>query len=111
MLTLCPGSYAVLSRMQPANCLRPWIRAGATGQEGIRVVEQRSLLKVIRKRSSGLQLSASGIRHERMTDGHERRTPPGISTPDIVTPDGGTTRVRPAGVGTAMRSASLTTAV
>ena len=46
-----------------------------------------------------------------MTDGHETRTPPGILTPDIVAPDGGTTRVRPAGVGTAIRSASLTTAV
>ena len=111
MLTLCPGNYVVLSRMQPANCLRLWIRAGAIGQEGIRAVEQRSLLKVIRKRSSGSQLSASGIRHEKMTGGHERQTPPGISTPDIVAPDGGTMRVRPTGDGTAMRSASLTTAV
>lgn len=46
-----------------------------------------------------------------MTDGQKTRTPPGILTPDIVVPDGGTTRVRPAGVGTAMRSASLITAV
>jgi hypothetical protein len=97
--------------MQPANCLTSWIRAGATGQEGIRAVEERSLLKTIRKGSSGSQLPASGIRHERLTDEHETRTPPGISTPDIVAPDGGTTRVRPAGVGTAMRSASLITAV
>jgi hypothetical protein len=97
--------------MRPANCLRPWIRAGATAQEGTRAVEERSLLKTIRKGSSGSQLSASGIKHERMMHGHETRTPPGILTPDIVAPDGGTTRVRPAGVGTAMRSASLTTAV
>ena len=112
MLTLCPGNYAVLSRMQPANCLKPWIRAGATGQEGTRAVEQRSLLKMIRKGSSGSQLSASGFRHEKKkTNEHETRTPPGILMPDIVAPDNGTTRVRPAGVGTAMRRASLTTAV
>ena len=111
MLTLCPGNYGVLSRMQPTSCLGPWIRAAATGQDGTRAVEQISLLRAIRKRSSGSQPSASGIRHARMTDGYETQTPPGISTPDIVAPAGGTTRVRPAGVGTAMRSASLITAV
>ncbi len=88
-----------------------WNRAGATGQEGTRAAEQISLLKTIRKGSSGSQSSASGIRHDPMTDRHETRTPPGILAPDIVAPDGGTTRVRPAGVGTAMRSASLITAV
>ena len=111
MLTLCPCNYAVLSRMRPNNCLRTWIRAGATAQDGTRAVEERSLLKTIRKGNSGSQLSASGIRHVRMMDGHETRTPPGTLTPDIVAPGDGTTRVRPAGVGTPIRSASLTTAV
>ena len=48
---------------------------------------------------------------ETVTDGRERRTPPGISTPDITAPDGGTTRGSPAGVGTAMRKVSFMTAV
>ena len=48
---------------------------------------------------------------ETVTDGRERRTPPGISTPDITAPDGGTTRGSPAGVGTAMRNVSFMTAV
>jgi hypothetical protein len=43
--------------------------------------------------------------------GHETLTPPGIRTPDITAPDGGTTRGRPAGIVTAMRSVSLMTAV
>jgi hypothetical protein len=46
-----------------------------------------------------------------MTDGHETRTPPGILTPDITAPDGGTTRTGPAGVAKAIRSVSLMTAV
>ena len=46
-----------------------------------------------------------------MAEARETRTPPGILTPDIVAPDDGTTRARPAGAGTAMRSASLITAV
>jgi hypothetical protein len=76
-LTLCPCNYAVLSRTQPNDCPRPWIRAGATGQEGTRAVEQRSLLKTIRRGSSGSQLSAGGVRHERMADGHETTDPSG----------------------------------
>ena len=48
---------------------------------------------------------------ETMTDRREKRTPPGILTPDITAPDGGTTRGSPAGVGTAMRNVSLMTAV
>jgi hypothetical protein len=34
-----------------------------------------------------------------------------MSTPDITAPDGGTTRVRPAGIAVAIRSVSLITAV
>jgi hypothetical protein len=42
---------------------------------------------------------------------HGTRTPPGILTPEIMAPDGGTTRGRPAGVATERRSVSLMTAV
>jgi hypothetical protein len=41
----------------------------------------------------------------------ETRTPPGILTPEITAPGGGTTRGRPAGVGAARRNVSLMTAV
>ncbi len=41
----------------------------------------------------------------------EALTPPGILTPDITAPDGGTMRGRPAGTAIEMRNASLTTAV
>jgi hypothetical protein len=110
-LTLCQDSCAVLSRMRPAKAPRLSILAEATGQVETRVAEQKPLLKMTRKEDSGSQLSVENIRYERKTDEHETRTPPGISTPDITAPDGGTTRGRPAGVGRAMRSVSLITAV
>ncbi len=46
-----------------------------------------------------------------MSDGDRVRTPPGITAPDITAPDDGTTRGSPAGIGPAMRSVSLMTAV
>jgi hypothetical protein len=111
-LTLCRGNCAVLSRKRPANSPRRWILAEATGREGSRAAERTRLPKTTRKGRSGSQLSADGIRHGKtMTDGRETLTPPGMSTPDIIAPDGGTTRGRPAGVGTAMRSVSFMTAV
>ncbi len=61
-LTLCPNSYAVLSRKQPADSLTLWMPAEATDQEETRVAEKRSLLKAIQKRRSDSQLSADGIR-------------------------------------------------
>jgi len=51
------------------------------------------------------------IRYDPLTDGYETLTPPGILRPDITAPDGGTTRGGPMGVGVAMRSVSLMTAV
>ena len=51
---------------------------------------------------------ASGMKQ---WDKHEPLTPPGILTPDNTAPDGGTTRGRPAGTVTEMRSISLITAV
>ena len=87
-----------------------WIPAEATDREETRTGAQKSLLKMKRKGHSGLQLSADGIRLRPKTDGHETLTPPGISTPDITAPDGGTTRGRPAGSVAAMRSVSLMTA-
>ena len=88
-----------------------WIPAEATDREETHAGAQKSLLKTKRKEDSGLQLSADGIREKPTTDGHETLTPPGISTPDITAPDGGTTRGRPAGSVAAMRSVSLMTAV
>jgi hypothetical protein len=87
-----------------------WIPAEATDREETRAGAQKSLLKTKRNGHSGPRLSANGIRQKPKTDGHETRTPPGILTPDITAPDGGTTRGRLAGVGVAMRSVSLTTA-
>ena len=112
-LTLCRGSCAVLSRKQPANSPKHWILASATCREESRAAEQTPLPKTKRKGRSGSQLSASGVRHgkKQLTDGRETPTPPGMSTPDNTAPDGGTTRGRPAGVGTAMRSVSFMTAV
>ena len=46
-----------------------------------------------------------------MTHMNEALTPPGILTPDITAPDGGTMRGRPAGTATEIRRASLVTAV
>jgi hypothetical protein len=111
-LTLCPGNCADLWRTQPANFLMFLIRAEATGQEGSRKAEQKSLLKMIRKGHSGSQPSTgtSGT-NDQKTGGHETPTPPGTLTPDITAPDSGTTRGRPAGVVTAIRSVSLMTAV
>ena len=110
-LTLYRGNCAVLSRMKPAKSPRLWILAEATAQEETLVAEQKSPLKTTRKGGSGSQLSAENIRYEPKTDRRETRTPPGMLTPDITAPDGGTTRGRPAGVGTAMRIVSLMTAV
>ncbi len=110
-LTLCQGNYVVPSRRQPANSLTLWILAEATDQEETHAADQRPLPKMIQKEGSGSQPSASGVRYDPLTDGHETLTPPGMSTPDITAPDGGTTRGRPIGVGTAIRSVSLMTAV
>ena len=46
-----------------------------------------------------------------MADSHKVRTPPGILTPDIMAPDEGTMRGRPAGTAIDKRRDSLTTAV
>ena len=97
--------------MKPAKSPRLWILVEATALEETLVAEQKSLLKTTRKGGSGSQLSVKNIRCEPKIDWDETRTPPGMSTPDITAPDGGTTRGRPAGVGTAMRIVSLMTAV
>ena len=46
-----------------------------------------------------------------IADVGKRRTPPGILTPAITAPDGGTMRGRPTGTVGAIRSISLMTAV
>jgi hypothetical protein len=97
--------------MRPAKAPRLSTLAEATGQAETRVADEKPLLKTTQKEGSGSQRSVENIKYERKTDEHETRTPPGISTPDITAPDGGTTRGRPAGVGKAMRSVSLITAV
>lgn len=100
-----------LSKRPLANLLTLWILAEATGQEDNRVAVQRPLLNTIQNWGSGSRPSAGDIRYDSLTDGHETLTPPGILTPDITAPEGGTTRGGPMGVGVAMRSVSLMTAV
>ena len=110
-LTLCQDSYAVPLRTLLSSSLRISIQAGATCQEETRVPVRKSLPRMTQKERSGSRLPAYRIRYGLKIAGREIRTPPGILVPEITAPDGGTTRGRPAGVGTAMRSVSLTTAV
>ena len=110
-LTLYRGNSEVLLKSLLANFPKLVILAEATYQEESRAADRRSLRKTTRKGDSGLQLSVCGdIRYgpRQMNMG---QTPPGILTPDIMAPDGGTTRGRPAGVGRATRSVSLMIAV
>jgi len=110
-LTLCQDNYAVPSRIPRASSPTISILAEATFQEETRVAVRKSLPRMTRKGRSGSRLSAHGLRYGLKTAVREIRTPPGILVPEITAPDGGTTRGRPARVGTAMRSVSLMTAV
>ena len=63
-LTLCPSNCAVLWRRQQANYLKFWTLAEATGREGTRAPERKSLLKMTQNDGSGSRLSTDGISHE-----------------------------------------------
>ena len=62
-LTLSRGSFAVLSRKQPARSPKLWILVEATAQEENRTVDQKYPPRTTQKGRSGSQLSANDIRH------------------------------------------------
>lgn len=104
--------------MRPSNFLAFSIPVVASAQEGTRAAGRRFVPKNGQTGNFGSRPSVCQDQRRRQATviadvgkREKRRTPPGILTPAITAPDGGTIRGRPTGTVGAIRSISLMTAV